>query len=727
MVFAKSCVDPKIKKGTKITVTKKFTYDDYIPGEITDNMVKKPGNVNNFTPNNGAAGTLGYDLNDQTYFKWTEKITGIQFYKAGPTVMNESYLNKTIEKNKRYVFSARLKNSSPTVKKSIDFALGLYGASVPEFKFPVENTEYETFNKTFVASRNSTSISIGFDGTIDRSAYTKDQLGSIMIDLSNGGSLYIAEEKPYEIVNNILGADEIIPGGTTTLRAEILNQVGLKYEDNQNISWVAMNENCTEVIDDITITPQGNGQVLVETSDNIAYGTYKIAAVANSYGWVKKATVTVVDSVDERISDFSLVKLGNEIVLNAKVKDTDSSKVYFRLAEFSGKNLVKLNTTPIDVIDGDAVGRVSLGGVSNANTIKAFIWGDDMKPIDNLYNHQTVYSVSQLDSVYGDNQAIDLFDAPEVCTFYNNKKAAVSVTFDDGNYNAAVYYDSLFQKYNMHGTAMVVSDWLKDIPAWQTLLDKGTIDIGNHSKGHAIKYNEDEYSKEELEADITGAYNALRQYFPDEKLIVFATPWCRYTAEVGEEILKTQYANRTGGGGFLSSNPTDAEMMKIPSYIVQSDQSVETLNANIDKAIADGSWYSLLMHGVNETAPEDKNNNINKDVCDAHFRYIGSKEDVWAGSMTEVIQYIKERNSATITINWIRENAMSITLTDTLDNNRFDFPLTYKVNVPNHWEAVTVTQNYQSTEVTTFKERDKTYAYINIVPDKGDITLESSN
>ena len=70
---------------------------------------------------------------------------------------------------------------------------------------------------------------------------------------------------------------------------------------------------------------------------------------------------------------------------------------------------------------------------------------------------------------------------------------------------------------------------------------------------------------------------------------------------------------------------------------------------------------------------------------------------------------------------------MSITLTDTLDNNRFDFPLSYKVNVPNHWENITVTQNYQSTEVTTFKEGDKTYAYINIVPDKGDVTLESSN
>jgi len=30
--------------------------------------------------------------------------------------------------------------------------------------------------------------------------------------------------------------------------------------------------------------------------------------------------------------------------------------------------------------------------------------------------------------------------------FYNNKKAAVSVTFDDGNYSAAEYYNSLFRR-----------------------------------------------------------------------------------------------------------------------------------------------------------------------------------------------------------------------------------------------------------------------------------------
>ena len=725
VVLAESKVNADIKKGISLEVTEKLSYDDYIPAPKTDNIVLAPGSINSYTPNNGAAGSFEYDLDNQTYFTWREKAIGVQFYKAGPTILNSTKLSQSIENGEKYVLSVRLKNTSPDIKDSLDFALALYGDSVPVLKIPVTNTEYVTFNKTFTASRNSTAIAIGLDGTIDRSSYTQEDLGTITMDLTDGGSLYIAKEAPYGITNTILGADEITPGTSTTLKSQIVNQVGLPYESDQSISWTAMNENCTEVAEDIIITPRTNGEIFVTASDGAAYGTYFIVARSDSYGWVKKAKISVVDSVDERIADLSVVKLGNEILLNASVKDTQESKIYFYLAEYDGTKLVEVNNCSVIPKNGDATARVSLAGVSNENTVKAFVWGNNMKPIWNMYNYEREYSVSNLDSVYGDDQAIDMFDSPEVCTFYNDKKAAVSVTFDDGNYSAAVYYDSLFQRYNMHGTAMVVSDWIKNIDAWQKLLDNGTIDIGNHSKTHAIKYDEDQYTEEELEADITGSHNALAQMFPNEKIIVFATPWCRYTADAGAEILKNHYANRTGGSGFLSSNPTDEQMMKIPSYIIQSTQSIQTLNANIDKAIAEGKWYSLLMHGVNETNPETANNNINKDVCEAHFRYIGSKSDVWAGSMTEVIQYIKERNTANITINWIRENAMNLSLTDTLDDARFDFPLTYKVNVPSHWDSVKVTQNYNSVTVATQMVGDKNYVYINIIPDKGDVTLEN--
>lgn len=275
---------------------------------------------------------------------------------------------------------------------------------------------------------------------------------------------------------------------------------------------------------------------------------------------------------------------------------------------------------------------------------------------------------------------------------------------------------------------MLISNGINEVKAasWQELIDEGNIDIGNHSKTHELKYNEGNPTAEELADDITGGYNELKQWFPNEKILTFAAPWCRKTDASTAEIKKHQYANRGGGNGFLSANPTEAELFDIPAFVVQSDKTAAELNANIDTAIKNKSWYSVLLHGYTDTVPETKNNNILKDVCIEHFNYIGSKSDkVWAGSLNEVVAYIYEKQNCDITVNWIRENGMSITLTDTLDNDRFDFPLTLKVHVPDPWETVTVTQNYKNAEVSANVQDGKNYVYINVVPDKGEIILEN--
>ena len=118
--------------------------------------------------------------------------------------------------------------------------------------------------------------------------------------------------------------------------------------------------------------------------------------------------------------------------------------------------------------------------------------------------------------------------------------------------------------------------------------------------------------------------------------------------------------------------------------------------------------------------------NIDKDVCATHFAYIGSKsDDVWAGSLNEVLKYIYEKQTAKTDINWIRENALSLSLTDTMDDAIFNFPLTLKVNVPAEWEMVSVSQNGENSTVAVKVEDGKSFIYINVVPDKGDILVES--
>ena len=75
---------------------------------------------------------------------------------------------------------------------------------------------------------------------------------------------------------------------------------------------------------------------------------------------------------------------------------------------------------------------------------------------------------------------------PTITTFYENKDAAVSVTFDDGDYNSAVFYNSEFEKYGFRGTAFLISNRLSGINNWKQLLAKGYVDVGNHSASHQL-------------------------------------------------------------------------------------------------------------------------------------------------------------------------------------------------------------------------------------------------
>ena len=335
--------------------------------------------------------------------------------------------------------------------------------------------------------------------------------------------------------------------------------------------------------------------------------------------------------------------------------------------------------------------------------------------------------LSTLNSLYGKELDSADYIAPAVCDFKDDKAAAVSVTFDDGAYEPAVYYNSLFEKYNIHGTAMLISSRLSssNVALWQELIDEDNIDIGNHSRYHSKDYIQDNATAEKLADDITGGYSDLKEMFPNEKLLVYASPWTWKSDASIAEIKKNHFAHRGSGNGFVSANPTDDELFAIPSHVIYSDDTVAELKGKVDTAVTNGSWYSMLLHGTNDVNPETAELTINKEVCDEVFEYIGTHKDVWAGSMTEVLQYIYEKKNCTSTVNWIRENAMSLSLTDTLDNARFDFPLTLKVNVPSGWTNVTITQNSESIQVSAFEEGGKIYAYINVVPDNGEVVLEN--
>lgn len=322
----------------------------------------------------------------------------------------------------------------------------------------------------------------------------------------------------------------------------------------------------------------------------------------------------------------------------------------------------------------------------------------------------------------GENITEAALEEPIITNFYEDKTGALSLTFDDGDYSSGYFYNNELKKHKMKGTAMLIAGRLgSDYSSWRYILSQGYIDAGNHSMSHEIRYDE-KPTAEELEEDITGSYELLKNYYPKQKVLTFATPWGRMSDEAEKEIAKNHYANRLAGGS-VPNNPKKMDFMYLKSYIFNNSTAQE-MSQWVEDAISSKGWSIILLHSC--VAGEQSDGlNISQALFSKYLDYLDTKKDsVWIASFNEVVAYTKEARGANIEIAE-EENKLTIKVTDELPDELFDHPLTMKVNINSDWTEVEAKQDKTDLKPTVYTENGKAYININIIPDGGDIVITS--
>jgi len=342
-----------------------------------------------------------------------------------------------------------------------------------------------------------------------------------------------------------------------------------------------------------------------------------------------------------------------------------------------------------------------------------------------------VIAVCQFFSADISSNSTDLA-APEVCSWPDNKKAAVSITIDDGDYKSALAFNELFKKYDVRATEFLIAaaiegkdDLIKD---WNDLFSEGHLDLGNHSYSHELRYNEvDSYTNEQLEHDVNGSYDILKKAFPELDILSYATPWGQNNGIVTKIIEKNHYAIR-GVGGDIAENQKWIDLQRLPSYVVTFGTTADELNRITDEAISGGDWFIQLHHAVGaEDSPADALTTNPKEF-EEHLKYLNSRtqeNDVWAGSFNDVAKYISERMWSKTTVLWSNRSSIGLNVTDKMeDNELFDYPLTLKVYLPESWTGrVRVSQGSMHETCTIEEENGQKFVYIHAVPDGGNIMV----
>lgn len=286
----------------------------------------------------------------------------------------------------------------------------------------------------------------------------------------------------------------------------------------------------------------------------------------------------------------------------------------------------------------------------------------------------------------------DSFKA-SVARWSNNAKGAVSLYYDDNCPSHLEFAIPTLLRHHIPGTFYVcpgnwqgTNSWLG--LKWQEAAKNPEIVLGNHTWNHKGANNVDE-----LRATVTQADRALRELLglkPDA-LISFAVPggvpWTVSQAEVEAVMKETKSVVRQGWGDAMANGRNCPQASA--GGVFTSDEAIAR---TLDRAEANGSWQSILFHGVGgdwfafDAAEHDRF------VAECSKRMADGR--LWIAPTISVQKYIAERDSASISaVSSSEDGGGEFLLTVNTPFEVYDVPLTIVATVPFEWQSVRISSH----------------------------------
>lgn len=308
----------------------------------------------------------------------------------------------TITKDTTYVFSIKVKNTSPegitpnAVFGFIDAGQGGTGAGyqwLGQYVWAEEITEKDewttiTQRVTFAYDGTQyTNIVVGLGTGCTHATYTGkenfDFRPGAVLDIDHS-SIYFAPEAVYNV--EVAAEKNLVRAGASVIvDAKAVNQIGLEGALTQNFTWAALNSGKTAVAEGITITPANgdSSEAKVKFDSDIEEGTYVIAAYSTDYEMTKSITITVSNKIS--VENIALDSVNKKVTFDAINVPDGGLVVDAYIAEYTenGTKLVEAEKVPVLLSEGDNVGVEEnyTKDFNGENLIRIFVWKSDLSPL----------------------------------------------------------------------------------------------------------------------------------------------------------------------------------------------------------------------------------------------------------------------------------------------------------------------------------------------------------
>lgn len=343
------------------------------------------------------------------------------------------------------------------------------------------------------------------------------------------------------------------------------------------------------------------------------------------------------------------------------------------------------------------------------------------------------------------------FGSLKITNYANDRKGAFSLTFDDGLKTQYDYVFPLLNQYGFKGTFYVIPPYLGEneqsliwrYGSWnefQTMSNDGQ-EIGSHTMHH---YDLTTLDWGSINEDSTLLYELYQsQKFIEQKISSKKCISINYPYTIRNQIVDSAAALFYQDGRTIGDNANDATItgeswFKLKAKVVEFNDPRSSVSDDLDElytfldwlqnVLNNRKWGMIIIHDVvpfNQLQPlldEGVYEPVTTEwlgwLCDFLNQKFSGNE-VWVETVGNITRYIKEKETSTSQIISSGEQLIEINLTNNLDNDIYNYPLSGYVKIPDNWYYVRTEQSIKVDTLTTILTDTGRVALISIIPNNG--------
>ncbi len=339
--------------------------------------------------------------------------------------------------------------------------------------------------------------------------------------------------------------------------------------------------------------------------------------------------------------------------------------------------------------------------------------------------------------------------------YADDRQSAFSFTFDDGLKSQFDYAKPVLDQFEFKGTFYVLPPYLAEnnqeliwrYGTWsefESLANEGH-EIGSHTMNHdtlTLLPLGNVSTEGTLLYELYQSKIFIEQKIPSKKCISFNYPYTIHNSVV-DSATKLFYENgRSLGESPNNPDLTGNQWYGLKAEVVEFDNQRDSVDDDLDElysfiewtenSITDNKWGMIIIHDVvpftqlQELLDENIYEPITKEwltwLCDFLSQRSANK-DVWIETVGNITRYIKERENATYQIISSSDQLIEINLSDSLNNEIYDYPLSAYISIPDDWNYVRTEQNGKVDTLTTTLTNSGRVVLANVIPDNGNLKI----